>query len=779
VTFPLDSAVAIRYIGSENSQGSSIRIFMGLELLSSIPSRVSPRIVPFLFVLLLGGCVVSDFVSQRYENSVAYFNTYYNASRIYDEAILEIESTEKSQRSKGLPPPKEISATAKQKLTTVIEKCSNLLLYHPKSKWVDDALMLIGRSYYYQGEYLKAERKFAELIAQFPDSKRFLEARLWLAKSFRRDNEYEKAIREFQQVSEAATIESEDEIAAVAFLGLAEVHLDRKSYDEALKSYQEIVDRVDSKEAKAEAQFHIGEIHEIKGEYATAAAAFKRVLDFKPDYSTAFASQFRYAVNENKAKNSDEALRVLYDLVQDKTNIDFHPLLKLEIAKVLQDKGEHRAAIEAYYILDTSYVKTDIAAKSYYQLGLIYEDVFGNYAAAETNYVRAQAEFAASEVVPLAQRRSENLRKYLGLHRILRGTDSMLVAEVEKLSKQPDTSETIEPGLILDSLSNQPLHEVTHQDTLVKKEEVADTSSSLAADTLAHASRKRPPKPWKFHFELWDSSAPNPMIHDLKRELASKAYELGVLFFLEMGRPDSAAFWCERAVGLSPDSELAARALYTLAEVHRSRSASKTVVDSLYQRIIAEYPGTQYGKEVARLLGIAVGKKEEVDPAATVYHDCETLLRQNRTPEAIAMLQKVLRDYPSSPYSAKSLYAIGWVYENLERRPDSARVYYGKLMRRFPSSRYAAAVGLKLAEVERIEAEEAARLDSVAAHTEAKAKISSDSTSVEGRHIVLPDSSLQKLEEPVAPIDQEVLPSTRPRPPFKKTRPDTTRVLKE
>ena len=220
---------------------------------------------------LLSGCSVTDFVSQRYENSVAYFNTYYNASRLFDEAVLEIETTEKSQRSKGLPPQKEISQGARQKLTTVIEKCSKLLQYHPNSKWVDDALMLIGKSYFYQGDYLKGERKFAELMSQFPNSGRFLEARVWLGKSFKRSNEFEPATRELSAVAEAAVAASEKAIAAEAYLALGEMYAERKSYDEAIKAYQGLIDRVDFDELKAEAQFRLAQLYETAEDYTKAA----------------------------------------------------------------------------------------------------------------------------------------------------------------------------------------------------------------------------------------------------------------------------------------------------------------------------------------------------------------------------------------------------------------------------------------------------------------------------------------------------------------------------
>src|SRR4030065_1163703 len=94
----------------------------------------------FSLVLLICGCV--------------YYNTFYQAQNNFEKA----EQARKKARDPNAPFP---SAN----YTEAIKKASKVLEFHPKSKWVDDALLLIGKAYYYQGEYLKAERKFRELIA--------------------------------------------------------------------------------------------------------------------------------------------------------------------------------------------------------------------------------------------------------------------------------------------------------------------------------------------------------------------------------------------------------------------------------------------------------------------------------------------------------------------------------------------------------------------------------------------------------------------------------------
>jgi TolA-binding protein len=686
----------------------------------------------------LSGCFVFDFFSQRYENSVAYFNTYYNATRLFDDAVLEIQTTERSQRSKGLPPQKEISQTAKQKLTSVIEKCSKLLQYHPTSKWVDDALMLIGKSYYYMGEYMKADRKFAELIAQFPESERVLEARLWLGKSLRRSNELDPATRELSGVADAATAASEKSIAAQAYLELGEIYTEKEANSDAVKAYQDLINKSDYDELKAEAQFRLAQLNEKAGDYQKAADAFRKVADFNPDLYLRYQSSLRYAINMERLGNHDEALRVLYALLDDRSFADFFPQIKLQIADVLSKAGDTESAIEAYSVIDTTYRRTDVAAKAFYRLGLLYEKALHNYAAAETNYVRASLEYTTSDVAPLGRERGGNLKKYHLARRMITAFDSSIVTEMARLQKGRDTVEVQQP----DTLT------VGQPDT-----KTAEETHSLG-DSLA--SKLHPP--WQLHTELWDTTATSATIRALKLQLAKQTYDLAVLFFLDLDEPDSALYWCERTVNLSADSELSARALYTLAEIHRTINPSNQAdVDSLYNRIISDYPTSSYGKEAQRILGVGI-KKTDGDSAASAYRHAEVLLEDKRTDEAIGVLRTIVQQYPTSPYSPKSQYAIGWIYENVDDNPDSAARNYKTLANLYPTSTYANAVMPKLIARDQWESQSKLKLDSM----------STDSLQHKKETGVLPDSlpTVTALRDSIANADTLKQATTSPKQEF-------------
>ncbi len=86
----------------------------------------------------------------------AYFNTFYNARSYYRSALLLKEQGQ--------------SAQAKAKFDKAIEKSALVISRWPRSRWVDDALFLIGRSYYEQSEYRRAIKSFEQLELAFPNS---------------------------------------------------------------------------------------------------------------------------------------------------------------------------------------------------------------------------------------------------------------------------------------------------------------------------------------------------------------------------------------------------------------------------------------------------------------------------------------------------------------------------------------------------------------------------------------------------------------------------------
>ncbi len=114
-----------------------------------------------LCVLLFTGC--------------AYFNTFYNA-RNYFHSGLELMETV------GRPDDDKIPRQAADAFAQAIAKSLKVIEEYPESKFIDDALFILGRSHYYRQEYGLAERYFTQLLNEFVWLDYTDQVRLWLAK---------------------------------------------------------------------------------------------------------------------------------------------------------------------------------------------------------------------------------------------------------------------------------------------------------------------------------------------------------------------------------------------------------------------------------------------------------------------------------------------------------------------------------------------------------------------------------------------------------------------
>ncbi len=106
--------------------------------------------------------------------SCVYFNTFYNAENSFKQANEIIDNSAYTYDSNDIP------NTAKKLLNESIISSNIVLNEYSDSKYVDDAVYYMGRSYFTLSEYFKAEKYFNELIERYPNSQYLNESKLWL-----------------------------------------------------------------------------------------------------------------------------------------------------------------------------------------------------------------------------------------------------------------------------------------------------------------------------------------------------------------------------------------------------------------------------------------------------------------------------------------------------------------------------------------------------------------------------------------------------------------------
>jgi tetratricopeptide (TPR) repeat protein len=618
--------------------------------------------------LTMNGC---SFVSQTYQNTVAYFNTYYNARKTFDEALRELEKNKPTTLQTNLFLPANVPQPVRQKFQTVIEKCSKIIQFYPETNLMDDAVLLIGKSYYYLNEVVPAQKKFSEILENFPASDLRFEAKLMLAKTYYLAAKPNDALNLVKNLIEESLEEKERDIASEGFLLEGQIYVDRENYAQASESYNRALETRGDKKFLSHAAYLLAWCNESEGNHDAASRTYLRVVDFSPPFILEFNARLHAATEFALSGNSDRSQEVLRELQGEILNPEQRSLVEFEFGNTYQRAGEYEKALQYYETVDTLYKRTDASAKSNYQAGIIWEKHFSDLRRAKSFYDKAKSEFQQSDVTPLATKKAEVLGRYV-LHRNeFDKYDSLLyLHEHPHVNVAPDSSVKA-VSVPDDSVIS---HEISPSDTLTAAGKTTDPVQTVAVplDTIHH-----------------------------RRSMHQLA--LGILFLVDLENPDSSVRWLTMLLNEYAQSKLVPQALYVLSEVFRSKNDGAKV-DSLYDVLLTKYPDSEFSKIIQR--------SEEDEPMSTktdsteiLYASAVRLLEEGRTEQAIRNLRRILSTYPTHNLNARARYALGWMYENITINKDSAIAHYRLLEQEHPNSIYTTRVRPKLAFIDGKETE--------------------------------------------------------------------------
>lgn len=372
--------------------------FMRSNAHRSFRSVALPLLMAGLFVSLmtLAGCKPPEFIGQRYDNFTAYYNTFYNAERQFETGYKNLERFDQAvNREQYLPLfVKTTGMSASKEFEQTVLKSANLLREHPDSKWVDNALMLIGKSYFYQENYVGAVQKFTEVISM--ETRLADEARFWLARALITSGAYDQALEELNL---AMAVEDADrEWVAQDRMLLAELAIQQELWEDAAEHLEAGIESIKDKELAARAAFLLGQVQENLERYPEAVAAYRQVRNFTAPYELDFAARYSAARVDGRRVNPERALVEVRKLERDDKNVSKLGELRYLRARILQELGDVDAALLLYdellydpLALPAGASIGTLKGRIHYALAELYRDQLGDYVMAAAYYDSAAA----------------------------------------------------------------------------------------------------------------------------------------------------------------------------------------------------------------------------------------------------------------------------------------------------------------------------------------------------------------------------------------------------
>ncbi|WP_456424824.1 type IX secretion system periplasmic lipoprotein PorW/SprE [Rhodocaloribacter sp.] len=344
-------------------------------------------------MLVLAGCGGNSFVGRRFDNFTAYYNTFYNARKAFDRGVKALRRDEEAvNRDLYLPIFSDPDRASKSKdFEDAIKKSADVLRKHPDSKWVDDALLLIGKSYFYQQNYVGAEQKFQEVIDL--ESELEDEARFWQARTLIASEAYDEAAAHLQVSLAREGLDKK--WASMLHLALGELYVKRANWEAAASELEQGLEHTPDKIVAARAQFLLGQVYETMGRYEDAVAAYKRVKKYNPLYELSYAAHYSAVRVEGLHGDGEAALKMLRKMERDDKNYSYRAELAYLRGRIYQAMGLGEDARESYLDLlyndDPMMNAANVKGRIHYALGELYRDYF-------RDYVRAAAYFDTASV---------------------------------------------------------------------------------------------------------------------------------------------------------------------------------------------------------------------------------------------------------------------------------------------------------------------------------------------------------------------------------------------
>lgn len=423
-------------------------------------------------LLFIGGC--------------SYYNTFYNIKKEFRAAEKQTARTEVAQpigepTRPGQPPTGSIPV---QQYQGILQSCAKLLEYYPKSRWIDDALMIMGISYYRTEEFARAERKFTELLTIFPNSKHVEMSIVWRARSLLAQEKFDEA--------EAVLTAAENRLAtpeakAAAGRTLAGIYDKRNQPDEAVKYLEQIQNISYDSDDKASDYLTLGRSYLLLGRKDEAREALQRCLGTTRKPNEAFDS--RQLLAEMAANDGDYvgARMILRPLETDRRFLDRIGDVQVELARVEAVAGDPLVCIQMLEDFCSKAPQGEAKAQAYFLQGIVARDKLKQLDLAKAKLDSAIGAGASRELQDSASFASKQLESGLtALQRI-----PELETNIKKLQDEITQAELLEASIPTQIEEPEPT-EISIPDSSVDTVGVHDTlavsvierAPDLASDSL-------------------------------------------------------------------------------------------------------------------------------------------------------------------------------------------------------------------------------------------------------------------------------------------------------
>jgi TolA-binding protein len=699
--------------------------------------RISPRaIAPFLLVaLLFSGC-------GFWRNFTTYFNTLYLAEwhlAAYEDqlasqpaassgaaAVLshrwldeEYETRQAAMRAGRSQKIQESFAPSKNTprgsgsathLDSAIILGSKILANKKDTKYLEDALFVVGKAQYYKNDFAGSKRKFLELLTRYPDTKYGSQVQMLLARSMLNSNQLDTAALALSTAVKEAEAANDKRTLADAHRAYAELIFAKNAdsltaVEEELKLSEQNLQGLEA----SRLAYELGCVQYLDGKWAEAEATFQRSITNAKDDNLEGEARIAHALALRRIGKFDEARAELNFVVSKSRFSNAYPTARYELAYTTELAA--RAAVNedlrsdafrqngypevknAYFVVDTSLRSTSqaiVSRSKYRQAELLRAMGEFDTASRYATPLVGTKDFSTSQMNDYVSDRMRALAHFAGWRNDLAHLDT-----VEAQVKRAKVNASL-PGAEEKQIRSEALKEVLGVRWLPDREVPLTKDDDLKLEQVEMRLRKeRAQHNALASLGIKDTTV---FIDSLHFQQAKLHFELARAYENFGDVPKARAeYMSSLAIRyVLPDTT---KDLFRAQDVYawlQLESGEKNTArrDSLLQELTSKYGETIYARQAMTLYG---GPRQKDSPGELAYKSAYGVLHSSGIEPAKPPLLNIVAQYPHEDVAARSLFALGVFYEE-GARYDSALHYYKIVLGEYPYSSYADVLRPRLAD---------------------------------------------------------------------------------
>ena len=294
--------------------------------------------------------------------SCAYFNTFYNAKNYFRSGLAIMETA-------GRPDDDQIPRQAADAFDQAIAKSLKVIEQYPESRFVDNALFILGRSHYYRQEYGLAERYFTQLLNEFVWLDYTDQVRLWLAKVHA-----EMGLYELMEADLAAVLEAERpsrDLLTEIFVLRGDLAVRRQETRLAIRAYEAGAQGAASNAQRAAIYYKLYNLAMSEEDLPSALQYLEKFTKSTPNETERVEAQLgriRLMQQMGAIEAAYKEIRKMETLAEYSSII---PGLRLEIGKIEYERGNVDIALERFGEIIVEYGTLPEASEAAFRAGEI------------------------------------------------------------------------------------------------------------------------------------------------------------------------------------------------------------------------------------------------------------------------------------------------------------------------------------------------------------------------------------------------------------------------